>query len=281
MSKAEPINQEQLLANFNSFLIDAYGVLVRAGEAIPGAISFIEKLQEEGKEFFILSNDASRTPASNFKKYTDLGFSLKSDQILTSGLMIQTYFQMHDLAGAKTLVFGPTDSRQLVKEAGGQLVKPFAEKPLDVVVICDERQDDLIDSLNDLASCIFNSTSPDEIPLILLANPDLIYPSANGRYGMTAGSLACMIRAWLQAKWQEQAPEIVLLGKPSPFIFEQALLKLEDKNPLMIGDQIATDIVGAKTLGLPSCLSLMGIIKQLEIWHQPKPDYVLTSWEVS
>src|SRR3989344_1890351 len=104
---AKEIQSEYLLAHYPSFLIDAYGVLVRAGEVIPRAIAFNQTLVDEKKEFLLLSNDATLLAEATWKKYSAMGFKFSPEQIITSGSMIRPFFQKNSLQGARTLVFGP------------------------------------------------------------------------------------------------------------------------------------------------------------------------------
>ena len=52
-------------------------------------------------------------------------------------------------------------------------------------------------------------------------------------------------------------PEVA--GKPEPVLFEECTRRLGGARPLVVGDRIGTDIVGATRSGLPSLLVLTGI----------------------
>lgn len=60
--------------------------------------------------------------------------------------------------------------------------------------------------------------------------------------------------------------------KPDPLIFERALeaLGVEPSKALMVGDRVATDIAGAKALGMKTCQALWFVADDLE---EPEPDF--------
>ncbi|HEY0715794.1 MAG TPA: hypothetical protein VGF45_24130, partial [Polyangia bacterium] len=58
---AVPTTIAALLERYETFFLDAYGVLVRSSGALPGAAEFLARLRQAGRPHFILSNDASRS----------------------------------------------------------------------------------------------------------------------------------------------------------------------------------------------------------------------------
>jgi 4-nitrophenyl phosphatase len=60
--------------------------------------------------------------------------------------------------------------------------------------------------------------------------------------------------------------EPVSVGKPEPYPFRMALERLgtRPQETLMVGDQVATDIVGAVRLGMRTALVLTGVVTSLE-----------------
>ena len=59
-----PITVDALVARYDAFLLDAYGVLVSGSGVLPGAAAFLQRLRAAGKPFLVVSNDASRSPAT-------------------------------------------------------------------------------------------------------------------------------------------------------------------------------------------------------------------------
>jgi hypothetical protein len=63
-ASARPIDVESLLRRYEVVLLDAYGVLVHSGGALPGAAHLIDTLNAAGKPYYVLTHDASKLPAS-------------------------------------------------------------------------------------------------------------------------------------------------------------------------------------------------------------------------
>ncbi|MES2855324.1 MAG: HAD hydrolase-like protein, partial [Bdellovibrionota bacterium] len=68
-----------------------------------------------------------------------------------------------------------------------------------------------------------------------------------------------------------------VIGKPSTYLFELALSSSDvaKSRVVMIGDQLATDILGANNSGIDSCLVGTGLTQipistELQKSHQPK-----------
>src|SRR4051812_34175521 len=125
---------EQLLGRYDLFLLDAYGVLVTSSGALPGAVSFLERLKSAGKQYLLVSNDASRSPRTSLARYRGFGLPLDLDRILTSGMLLRDHFVAAGLAGKRCLVLGTEDSNAYVREAGG-VVAPHDDDSAEVLVL--------------------------------------------------------------------------------------------------------------------------------------------------
>jgi ribonucleotide monophosphatase NagD (HAD superfamily) len=115
-------------------------------------------------------------------------------------------------------------------------------------------------------------------PVLLLANPDLVYPAANGTFGLTAGSLAGMLERALTLLLGAAAPRFEVLGKPAARHFETALHMVGTRDAVMLGDTLHTDIAGAVAVGISSAIVLTGVTTaaQLQQAGGHTPTYVLT-----
>jgi len=63
------ITVDELLARYDLFLLDAYGVLVSASGALPGAADLVRRIPQQGKEYLVVTNDASRSPETSARRY--------------------------------------------------------------------------------------------------------------------------------------------------------------------------------------------------------------------
>jgi HAD superfamily hydrolase (TIGR01450 family) len=245
------ITIDQILERYAVLLLDAYGVLVHSTGALPGASEFIDRLKRSGKAYYLLTNDASKLPETAAARYCRFGLPLDAERIITSGTLLQRYFAEHQLAGARCVVLGPQDSRRYVEMAGGRVVS--ATDRFEVLVICDEAGFSFLETVDAVLAGLFYKIERQETFHLMLANPDVIYPKADGGFGITSGSIAIILEAALQRRYPNgRGMRFVRLGKPEAAIFEEALRRSGTRDMVMIGDQLETDIRGADAFGLDS-----------------------------
>jgi ribonucleotide monophosphatase NagD (HAD superfamily) len=114
----------------------------------------------------------------------------------------------------------------------------------------------------------------------VLPNPDLIFPVAEGSFGITAGAIATMIEAILQLRFPDGRARFHALGKPHAPIFEAGWRRAgqpDRARVVMVGDQIVTDIAGANRFGIDSALALTGISRVTDLARfEARPTWVLS-----
>lgn len=247
----------ELLDRYEVLLLDAYGVLVNLDGALPGACAFIAELNRRGKPYWLVSNTAARLPEHAAARYQGFGLAIPADRILTSGMLLDPHFRAAGLVNRRCLVLGPEDSVEYVRLAGGRPVAPGED--FEVLVLADQAGFPLLDTLDWLLSRLVDKLDAGMAVPMILPNPDLIYPKAVG-YGITAGSLAVLLESALRQRYPER-PGLGFerLGKPHPAIFREAERRAGSRDMVLLGDQLDTDIRGAKGFGIDSALVLGGV----------------------
>jgi HAD superfamily hydrolase (TIGR01450 family) len=280
LSNVPSTSVAELIERYSVLLLDAYGVLISGGEALPGAVELIAHLNRIDKPYLILTNDASRLPSTSSARLRSISLDIAAEQIISSGCLIASYFADHHLAGALSVVLGTDDSRQMVIDAGGELIDVSTAEGVDVVVVCDEQGYDLLASLDALLTLLFRSIDRGSTPALVLPNPDLVYPASGGRFGITAGSIAVILESAMALRYP-QRPELVFdrLGKPHAAIFDEARLRAGTGDLVMIGDQLDTDIRGANDFGIDSVLVLTGLTTTRSA-SQALPSFTLRSLQL-
>ena len=91
----------ELIDAYHTLLIDAYGVLVTHTGVLDGAVELLARLKKTGKPYFILTNDASRTPETTASDYLASGVSVPAERIINSGSLIHDYFEAHGMEGSR------------------------------------------------------------------------------------------------------------------------------------------------------------------------------------
>ena len=278
MARIKNINIEKLTARYSVLLLDAYGVLVHTTGALPGAAQFIDTLNRTKKPYYILTNDASKLPATSAELFQSFGLAIAPDSIITSGSLLTDYFARHQLKDLPCAVLGPEDSARYVELAGGRVVA--AQDPFEVLVIGDESGYPFLETIDTVLSGLFNTFDSGANVHLVLPNPDLIYPKADQGFGIASGSIALILEAALQRRYPCR-PELKFtrLGKPHAAIFKAALERSNTMNMVMIGDQLETDIRGALEFGLDAVLVGTGIakVKLNDVDKSLQPTYYLDS----
>lgn len=275
----QDISFAELRTRHTAIFFDAYGVLIDANGALPGAVDAIASLHAANQPFLVVTNDASRSPENAAARLQRLHFDVSPSHILSSGMMIAPALTESLGSDARVVVLGTPDSARYARDAGVTVVDASMEHPADAVVIADEGGFDVLESLDDVLSMLVVAMRANKHVRLLLANPDLIYPSGPGAFGITAGSLALVLEHSLRRILGPAAPTFEPLGKPAARIFEAAVRRVGTRDAVMIGDQLETDIIGAKNIGLSAALMLGGVTSRAAALAAgaDQPTYLMSS----
>ncbi len=272
----ESLTPEELVDRYDTILIDAYGVLVDSFGPVTGAHRLLDAVAATGREFFVVTNDASRLPETAARRFADAGLAIEAGQVITSGSLIAGHFAANDLHGARSAVLGPSDSEAYVRAAGGRVVPVRADGEYDAVIVCDEAGYPFLETVDEIMSALYRHFDLDREVALILPNPDLVYPKQGGRYGFTSGGAVLLLEAALARRFPERASEFVRLGKPHRPIFDEARRRASSDRMVMLGDQLETDIAGARAAGIDSALVTTGISRENAARGELRPTFLLT-----
>lgn len=273
---------KKICESYRVIFFDACGVLKSSMGLFTGIGELLSKLKRQKKYFFVISNDASKSPAMSCSQYKVEGHGklLEERQIITSGMLATKYLETN--FGDKLVCYlGPDHSCYYLEKAGCQtvdLLKMSESMIASAFVLLNSDGFDCLSGINKVVNLVRRLP---EIELIA-PNPDLIYPLGNGQVAVASGGLASLIENILGKKF-------IYFGKPNSDIFNYAVTiakeychNLKISEILMVGDTISTDIVGAQRVGMDSALVLTGNtnISNYEIEVNKagvEPNYLLTS----
>ena len=260
MNTVPEVTLEDLIERYSVILFDAYGVLANSDLVIPGAAEAIDHLNEIGKPYFVLTNDASALPDTRASRYERLGLSIDAERIITSGSLLEGHFREHGLEGMRCVTLGPDDSARYVESAGGVVVPEDSD--FHALVIGDQSGFPLLEAGRSVLTRLFRMIDAGRPPRLILPNPDLIYPSGDG-FAFASGTVAQMFEGALALRYPDR-PELrfTRLGKPHPAIYQEAYRRSGTMNMVMIGDTPDTDIRGANGFGMASALVGTGVSVQ-------------------
>lgn len=263
------ITMAEAIARYEVLLFDAFGVLVRTDGPLPGAAALIAHLNAIGKPYTIVTNDASRSIATTAARFASFDMPIPAARIITSGSLIGDYIEAHGLSGARCLALGSPDALASVEATGATLTTPGDTRdPIAALILADIPRRGLIEALEGTVTTLLATIDAGHAPHLVLPNPDLIYPRTATSLGLTAGAFAHMILGILEDRYPGRTFRFERLGKPHPFIFERALAQHPNTpldRVLMIGDQLPTDILGARRFGLDAALVRTGLARDENI----------------
>lgn len=264
-----PARFAELVDRYDAFLFDAYGVLVHAAGVCAGAADAIARVRAAGKPLRVVTNDASRLPPTAAARFTRVGLPIAEDEIVSSGQLLPAHVAAAGLAGARALVLGTDDARAYARLAGLADVTPDAlvagdgDGDIDAIVVGDDAGFALLEGLNAALTAAVRALDRGRPLALVCPNPDIVYPRGGDALGFTAGGLALLLEAGIRRR-HPGAPGFAYLGKPAPAIFELARATLPaGARPLMIGDQLETDVAGAGGAGI-DCALVTGISRWRE-----------------
>ncbi len=269
---------------FDVFVLGVNGVIWDGKAPIEGAQEHLIELRKAKKKVILLSNGTQLKPQAE-ESQAQRGFikGVHYDEIVTSGDLAYDNFS--------------SDTRKLKFYQFGRANKAlFADCPYQEVSSSEEADFIYIGEpqiFEDGTWKDFLNLQPFEAELrrfyklglpLICANPDLRshekpYEDAVVREGSVARF------------YEDLGGEVEYFGKPYPLIFDFALQNIDtpDNRIIMVGDTLETDILGAKSYGIKTALTMTGVAKEnMEIEGFPSigqycgevqiiPDFILKS----
>lgn len=271
----------EIADRYDALLFDAYGVLVDDTRMIAGAGKIWSALEAKGIACTILTNGSARTLSETVASYAQKGLKVRPEQVINSASLLAAYFAANQLKGERVAVLGTRSSAAYVREAGGIVVDALRED-FAALVVANQTEYPLLETLEAVLTTSLKRLDAGRSLHLVLTNPDLIYPKDGQGFGITAGSIALLLEQAIAARAGKGAPKFVGLGKPFAPIFEEAARRIGSRRLLMIGDQLETDIRGAKNFGIDSLLVGTGLTPEPLLFSpqiDPEPTYILRRWE--
>ncbi|MEM6642973.1 MAG: HAD-IIA family hydrolase [Bacteroidota bacterium] len=249
---------KDIISPYSTIFFDAYGVLKNHSGLLPGVLETFSLLDTLGKDYYILTNDASRSPKALAEGYQSEGLVQITEQKIISSLMLASEFLQLKVTKGIIACIGTTKSIEYLTSFGLKAIsiKEISDEHLDdmaAVIFLDDEGFDWSKDLNKTVN-ILRSTN---IPAVV-ANTDTSYPASSDEINIAVGSLAGMVERIVSKNF-------IHFGKPDSqlflFAYQHAMQlgSTPDKRKfLMVGDTLSTDIIGANKFGLDTALVLTG-----------------------
>ncbi|MGW4213919.1 HAD-IIA family hydrolase [Lentzea sp. NPDC004789] len=251
---------ETLVDRYDALLIDLDGTVYRGKEVVPGAAEEIAKARAKGLGIRFVTNNASRSPQAVADHLVELGFDTSIDEVSTSAQAGAAMLAERLPKRTTVLVLG---TKALEAEVLKRGLIPTNEAEGATAVLQGLSMDLGWRELAEAAVAIRNGA------LWVACNVDATLPTERGLLPGN-GSLVAALRT---ATGQEP----LVAGKPATPLLQQAAKELQANRPLVIGDRLDTDILGAVNAGMDSLLVLTGVSTAEEAQALPedeRPTYV-------
>ncbi|MEO8885187.1 MAG: HAD-IIA family hydrolase [Mucilaginibacter sp.] len=250
-------NFKSIIDQYDVIFFDAFGVIKTYQGLVPDIENTFAYLKEQKKEYYIVTNDASRSPAQLADSYHKMGLhAISQDCIVSSGMLTKEYLDLKVQDGIVAYL-GTENSAHYI-ESSGLHTLPVSEindtniDKVNALIFLDDEGFDWCRDLNKTVNLLRKRTIP-----AIVANTDHAYPLTISDVNIAIGGIAHMIENIV-------GREFIRFGKPDSQMFMFAYDLIRDQRPInkkdivMVGDTLRTDILGGNKFGLDTVLVLSG-----------------------
>lgn len=249
------------IEGIDGLLLDIDGVLAVSWEPIEGSVETMRWIRDRGLPFRLITNTTTHSRDGLAHTLRGAGFEIEPDEIVTAVVATAAHLRAHH-PGSGVFVLSDGDPSG---DLDGVDLVPVPEDA-EVVVIGGAS----VDFSYEIVNRIFRRLS-DGASLIAMHR---------NRYWMTADGLQMDAGAYVAALEFASGVSATICGKPAAAYFEAALgtLGVTPDRALMVGDDVANDVVGAQLAGLTGVLVRTGKFRPADLEHDPPPDHVIDSF---
>lgn len=254
------------LQNIRGVLFDMDGVIYVGTRLLPGVQQMFDYLEQSGRKWLCVTNNASKTSDQFVEKLTDMGVRARPEQILgsaeaTAGWLAEQ-IQEQGWPRGKIIIVGQDGLRTALRNQGFELTNEPLEATYAVAGINFELT---YEELARAALAIRNGAR------FLGTNSDPSYPSERGLLP-GAGSILALLAA-------ATGVQPIVIGKPNRGMYDQAIRRigLSADQVMMVGDRYDTDISGALSMGLGTTGVLTGVSSRHDFESAEKPPHIIAA----
>jgi NagD protein len=244
-----------------SYLIDMDGVLVHGRTPIPGAAEFLARLRADGVKFLVLTNNSMYTPGDLSHRLRSNGLEVSPEHVFTSAMATAAFLRSQRPSGGAAFVIGESGLTEAMHDAGFVISDTRVQ-----YVVLGETHSYNLDIITRGIQLIADGAH------FIATNPDAAFPRDAG---MTP---ACGAMAALMEK--ASGVPAFFIGKPNPLMMRTALnhLDVHSESTIMVGDNMATDIIGGVEAGMETILVLSGVTTAASVARYAyQPTHVVAS----
>ena len=111
-------NFKSIIDQYDVIFFDAFGVIKTYQGLVPGVENTFAYLRDQKKEYYIVTNDASRSPAQLAESYHRMGLNaISQDFIVSSGMLTKEYLDLKVQDGIVAYL-GTENSAHYIESSG-------------------------------------------------------------------------------------------------------------------------------------------------------------------
>jgi len=262
-----PEEYQALVDKYDTWLFDCDGVIWEGDHVIGKAGDTLQYLRQQGKRIFFVTNNATKSRASNKGKFDKMGIDCQVDEIFTSAFASAAYLKsvLNFPADKKVYVIGEKGIEDELDAVG---IKHAGGTDPDDNVFIDLMDFSSITSDPDVGAVLcgldmhmnykkfakaFKYLRDNEGCLFMATNLDSTFPTHGTVHpggGATTAPLTCAL-----------GRDPLVVGKPEAPMLESIVQthKLDKSRMIMVGDRLNTDIAFGNKGGIDTLMVLTGI----------------------
>ncbi len=251
---------KEVALKYKVVFFDSYGVLKNFNGMLPGISEMLQFLDENNIDYYVLTNDASRSPLQLAENFQNSGVKeITEEKIISSGMIAREYLN-NKINTGKVVYFGKEEAAHYIETVGLKTVSISdfnIDEYEDITALC-LLDDEGFDWNKDLSKAV-NLLRKQSMPVVV-ANTDGTYPVSKHDVAIAIGALADLLEPLARKTF-------IRFGKPDSQMFNFAYFhavgksQIEKKDIIMVGDTLKTDIIGGNKFGIDTCLVLSGNIQ--------------------
>ena len=254
----DPRNFKEVIDQYKVIFFDSFGVIKNYMGLVPGVKETFASLEGQNKKYYIVTNDASRSPLQLAQGFHKMGLTeIQEDHVISSGMLAKEYLDLKVHDGIVAYL-GTNDSAHYIESSGLHTlpVSSINESNIDLVnalVLLDDEGFNWFSDLNKTVNILRRRNIP-----TIVANTDGSYPLNVNEVSIAIGGIASMLESIVGKRF-------IRFGKPDSQMFMFAYDLVRERTPtisksdvLMIGDTLGTDILGGNKFGLDTMLVFTG-----------------------
>ena len=252
------------LEEIEALVCDLDGVLYRGDSAVKGSAEAITRARAAGVKIIFATNNATKTPADYVEKLASFGVGAAEPEIVTAAVVTAEECERRGWRGRSAFLIGGRGIREALIRSGIELLAGEDARCAELVITSNDPEF-TYDHLRTAGFALHAGAD------FIATNEDPTFPASNGLWP-GAGAVVAAVE-----KVAGRRAEV--MGKPHPPMMEAIARRLEGcERVAFVGDQPATDLEGARSMGWMTILVLSGVTESAQADAlEPQPDLILPS----